>query len=416
MRVLLLNQYFPPDTAATAKMAALVAQALARRASVVVLAGRPSYDPAERHRPYLWRRDRQGDVAVERVGSTVFTRLRMLGRVCNFLSYLALAVPRALAADADVVLAMTDPPVAGIAGAFVATVRRRQFIYNVRDLYPEMAVAAGLLRSELLAEAWERLHRWALRAADLVVVLGEDMRERIVAKGIPAERVVVVRDGAPARTVSPAVDQRVVREIRGDFGFVVLHAGNLGFSGAWDTLVRAAALLDGGGAGFVFVGAGAAVPRVRALAASANGRVRFLPFRLASDVPSVLAAGDLHVVTVRRGLEGVVVPSKLYGILAAGRPVLAVAPEGSDAARIVRRYGCGFVADPDRPDAVAQAVREAMRSPGDLAAMGARARAAARDFDQQAEIDRFVEIVQAACGARSVRTTPAAGSPQEDNP
>ncbi len=413
MRVLLLNEYFPPDTAATAKMASLVAQALARRASVVVLAGRPSYDPAEHHRPYLWRRDRQGDVAVERVGSTAFTRQRMSGRVCNFLSYLALAVPRALAADADVVLAMTDPPVAGIAGAFVAAVRRRQFVYNVRDLYPEMAVAAKLLRPGLIAAAWERLHRWALRQADLVIVLGEDMRERIVAKGIPAERVVVVRDGAPVRTVSPACDQRVVREIRGDFGFVVLHAGNLGFYGAWDTLVRAAALLEG--AGFVFVGGGAEVPRVRALAAPANGRIRFLPFRIASDVPSVLAAGDLHVVTVRCGLEGVVVPSKLYGILAAGRPVLVVAPEGSDAARIVRRYGCGFVADPDRPDGVAQAVREAMRSPGDLAAMGARARAAARDFDQQAEIDRFVEIVQAACGAGSVRTAPAAGSPQEDN-
>jgi colanic acid biosynthesis glycosyl transferase WcaI len=121
-------------------------------------------------------------------------------------------------------------------------------------------------------------------------------------------------------------------------------------------------------------------------------------------VPYVLAAGDLHVVTVRSGLEGVVVPSKLYGILAAGRPVLAVACEGSDVARIVRRYGCGFVADPDRPDAVAQAVREAMASPRNLAAMGARARAAARDFEQQAQLDRFIEVVEAACGVGSTRS------------
>ncbi len=398
MRVLLLNQYFPPDTAATAKMAAMVAQALARRASVVVVAGRPSYDPAERHRPYLWRRDRQGDVVVERVGSTAFTRHRMPGRVCNYLSYLALAVPRALAADADVVLAMTDPPVGGIVGAFVAAVRRRRFVYNIRDLYPEMAVASGLLRSRTVVAAWEWLHRWALRRADRVVVLGEDMRERIVAKGVPAERVVVVRDGAPIPPPPPAADHRVVQEVRGGFPFVVLHAGSLGFYGAWDTLVRAASLLDGEGAGFVFVGTGAAASRVRALAASANGRVRFLPFRPASDVPSVLAAGDVHVVTVRPGLEGMVVPSKLYGILAAGRPVLAVAPEGSDAARIVRRYGCGFVADPDCPNAVAQAVREAMASPGTLGAMRARARAAARDFEQQTELNRFVRIVEAVCG------------------
>src|SRR6266550_4755510 len=418
MRVLLLNQYFPPDTAATAKIAVLVARALAlaQYASVQVLAGRPSYDPAERHRPYLWRRDLQEDVVVERVGSTAFTRHRMAGRLANYLSYLVLAVPRALAINADVVLAMTDPPVAGIAGALIAALRRLPLVYNVRDLYPDMAVAAGLLRPGPLAAAWERLHQWALRRADRVVVLGEDMRERIVAKGIRAERVVVVRDGAPIPTAVPGIDHPVAWEVRGGFRFVVLHAGNLGFYGAWETLVRAAALLNGEGAGFVFIGAGAAAARVQALATSANGRVRFLPFRPASEVPYVLAAGDLHVVTVRRGLEGVVVPSKLYGILAAGRPVLAVAPEASDVARIVHRYGCGFVADPDRPESVAQAVREAMASPGDLAAMGARARAAARDFEQQAELNRFVRVVEVVCRAGSTGTAPAAGFHQGDNP
>src|SRR5205807_2622759 len=308
MRVLLLNQYFPPDTAATAKIGAVVARALARRASVVVLAGRPSYDPAEHHRPYLWRRDRQGDVVVEHVGSTAFTRHRMVGRVANYLSYLALAVPRALAADADVVLAMTDPPVAGIAGALIAALRRLPFVYNVRDLYPDMAVAAGLLRPGPLAAAWGRLHQWALRRADRVVVLGEDMRERIVAKGIRAERVAVVRDGAPIPITVPGMDHPVAQEVRGDFRFVVLHAGNLGFYGAWETLVRAATLLNGEGAGFVFIGAGAAAARVQALATQVNGRARFLSFRPASEVPYILAAGDLHVVTVRRGLEGVVVP------------------------------------------------------------------------------------------------------------
>src|SRR5207237_10409732 len=132
----------------------------------------------------LWRRDRQGDVVVERVGSTAFTRHRMVGRVANYLSYLALAVPRALAADADVVLAMTDPPVAGLVGALIAALRRLPFVYNVRDLYPDMAVAAGLLRPRALAVAWERLHRWALRRADRVAVLGEVSAERIGGEGI----------------------------------------------------------------------------------------------------------------------------------------------------------------------------------------------------------------------------------------
>jgi len=397
MRILLLNQYFPPDTAATARMAALVAGALAGRHNVTVLAGRPSYDPLERHRLYLLHREERGSLVVERVGSAAFSRHRMRGRLANYLSYLALAVPRALCIGTDVVLAMTDPPVAGIAGAMVARIRRKPFIYNIRDLYPEMAVAAGLVRPSGWVGVWERLHRWALRHADRVIVLGEDMRERVIAKGIEPGRVVVVRDGAPPQGREVPPGHPVTEEIRCGYPFVLLHAGNIGFYGAWDTLVGAARLLDGEGVGVIFVGDGAARPWVEALA-NGCGRVRLLPYRPPEEVPYVLAAGDIHVVTVRRGLEGVVVPSKLYTVLAAGRPVLAVAPEGSDVVRIVRRYGCGFVADPDDPSSVADAVRMAMHSPHVLESMAARAKEAARELAQGQELEWFVRVVEGVRG------------------
>src|SRR5215469_2732482 len=141
LHVLLLNEYFPPDTAATAKNAALVAEALAERHRVTVLAGRPSYDPVERHRAYLFRREEEGNLTIERVGSTSFSRLRMSGRLANYLSYLALAVPRALSRNPDVVLAMTDPPIEGMIGAGIAKFLGRPFVYNIRDLYPDMALA-----------------------------------------------------------------------------------------------------------------------------------------------------------------------------------------------------------------------------------------------------------------------------------
>jgi len=395
LHLLLINQYFPPDTAATAKMAALVAGALAREHRVTVLCGRPSYDPTERHPYYLGHREVRDNLVVERVGSATLSRHRMRGRLGNYLSYFALAVPRALAFRADAVVAMTDPPGVGVAAAFVAALKRVPFIYNIRDLHPDMAVQGGLIRGGLVTAVWERLHRWALRRADRVIVLGDDMRERIIAKGVQPARVAVVRDGAAIPDVQPARDHPVVQEIRSGFRFVVLHAGNLGFYGAWDTLLKAADFLNGKPVGMIFVGGGAAEGRLRQLAGS-NSRVRFLPFRPAAEVPYVMTAGDLHVVTVRRGLEGVVVPSKLYGILAAGRPVLAVAPETSDVARIVRRYDCGFVADPDDPQAVAAAIHEAMQSPERLAAMGARSRAAARGFEQSVQLQRYVRVVEEA--------------------
>jgi len=393
VRVLLLNEYFPPDTSATAKMAAAVVNELAKHHQVTVLCGRPSYDPSERHPFYFWRRERRDNVVVERVGSTTFARHRMLHRLLNYLSYVMLSVPRALLIRADVVLAMTDPPFEGIVGAFVAWLKRRLLVYNIRDLYPEMAISGEIVRPARWLKFWERLHRWALRRAARVIVLGEDTEQRIKAKQIDPDRIVVVRDGAEKPGAVPTTDHPVIRDVRCGYPFVILHAGNLGFYGAWETIVKAAHSLNGNGIGFVFVGDGAMKPQIQA---SANGckAIRFMPFRPANEIPYVLAAGDLHLLTIRRGLEGVVVPSKLYPILAAGRPVLALAPEESDAARIIRRSGCGVIADPDDPSSLVRVVRELSRDPQRVAGMSARARETAREFSLENELERFVHVME----------------------
>jgi colanic acid biosynthesis glycosyl transferase WcaI len=401
MRILLFNEYFPPDTSATAKMAEAVATALSARHEVIVLCGRPSYDPSERHRYYLWRREKRGPVVVERVGSTTLSRFKMRQRLSNYLSYLALAIPRALTIRADIILAMTDPPVAGIAGALVARWKGRPLVYNIRDLYPEMALWAGIVRPARWVRVWERLHRWALGQAARVIVLGEDARDRIIAKGVPAERVVVVRDGAripqsiPPSGPRPGAprDHSVTEEVRAGFRFVVLHAGNLGFYGAWQTVVEAARRMNGNGVGFVFVGEGALRAQIEAAAKGCRS-MRFLPFRPPEEVPHVLAAGDVHLVTVRQGLEGVVVPSKFYSILAAGRPVLVLAHERSDAARLVRRTGCGVVASPDDPASVAAVVEELARDSERVARMSERARQVAPDFAMEKELQLFNEVIE----------------------
>jgi glycosyltransferase involved in cell wall biosynthesis len=395
MHILLFNEYYPPDTSATAKIAAQVAETLAQRHDVTVVAGRPSYDPDEYYPFALLRRDRRNNVNVERVGSTAYPRHRMKRRVSNYLSYLALAVPRSLALRADVVLAMTDPPVAGIAGAFVARLSGRPFVYNIRDMYPDMAVGGDIVRPSKWVERWEKMHRGALRQAARVIVLGEDMRERVVAKGIDPGKVVVVRDGTSFPAAMPEHSDPVVAEIRSGFPFVVLHAGNLGFYGAWGTLLKAAEILRNDGTGFVFVGEGANRAAIAAEAAQIPN-VRFQPFRPVEQVPHVMMAGDLHVVTVKRGLEGVVVPSKLYSTLAAGRPVLAVAPKESDVARIVTEFECGITADPDDAAGVAAAIRELRDDPERLAAIGRRAREAANRYARVNELQRFVGILEEA--------------------
>jgi putative colanic acid biosynthesis glycosyltransferase WcaI len=395
MHILLLNEYYPPDTSATAKMAVQVAETLAKSHQVTVVAGRPSYDPDEFYPYKLLRRDTRNGVVVERVGSTAYPRHQMKRRVSNYLSYLALAVPRALAIRPDVVLAMTDPPVAGIAGAFIARLAGRPFVYNIRDLYPDMAIGGDIVRPNGWASRWEKMHRSALKRAACVIVLGDDMRNRILAKGVAPERVVVVRDGTSFPASMPVQSDPVVQEIRSGFPFVALHAGNLGFYGAWGTLLKAAEILRNENAALVFVGDGANRVSLEASAAG-SPNVRFLPFRPFEQVPHVMMAGDVHIVTIKRGLEGVVVPSKLYSILAAGRPVLAVAPDSSDAARIVTQSGCGLAADPDDPAAVAKAVCELRSDPARLCEMGRRARETAEKYARVNELQLFAGIIEQA--------------------
>jgi len=406
MRILLLNLYYPPDTSATAKMAATVVEALSTRHDVTVLCGRPSYDPTGRRPWRLWQTERAGKTTIIRVGSTDYPRLQMKRRLLNYLSYVALAIPRGLFKRCDVVLAMTDPPFEGIVGAVVAMLKSKPYVYNIRDMYPDMAVGGSIVKPGLLARVWERMHRWALRRATRVIVLGEDMRARIVAKGVDPSRIEIARDGTeilPLDAPQPVLDSEVIQAIRGNSKFVFLHAGNLGFYGAWETLLEAAKLLEKSDpdVSLVFVGDGAQRDRLVALADGCKS-IRFLPFFPATKIPSVMAAGDVHVITVKKGLEGVVVPSKLYGVLAAGRPILAVTDIASDVSAITQEKKCGYAASPQVPAQVFLAMRALAAGgaggPG-LKAMGEAARAVAPDYDRVKELQKFVKIIEGAVKA-----------------
>jgi colanic acid biosynthesis glycosyl transferase WcaI len=390
-----LNEYYPPDTSATAKMAQLAVYALESRHKVTVICGRPSYDPTERREWKLYRSETTRMGRIIRVGSTDFPRFSMKKRLLNYVTYVALMVPRALLLKCDIVLAMTDPPFQGIVGAVVAKLKGKPFLYNIRDLYPDMALRGGIIKEGRFARLWERMHRWALLRAARVIVLGEDMRARIISKGVAPSAVRVVRDGAqvlPPGAQLPEADQEVVRAIRGDFSFVLVHAGNLGFYGAWNTLIRAVRQLTLEGVGLVFVGDGAQKEEIQKIAAETNN-VRFVDFFPPAKIPSVLAAADAHVVTVKRGLEGVVVPSKLYGILSAGKPVMALAPKETDVATLALQRGFGVTADPDKTDEVVGAIRDLARNPNKVKLMGVAAKAASADYDRVKEFQKLLEVI-----------------------
>jgi putative colanic acid biosynthesis glycosyltransferase WcaI len=415
MRILFLNLYFPPDTSATAKSAESMVHALVRTHEVTVLCGRPSYDPTERRPWKLWRTERisstppqsTGEGAAQitggynaftiiRVGSTDYPRIQMNRRILNYLTYVKLAFWRAFFIPCDAIFAMTDPPFNGIVGALLSVLKRKPLIYDIQDMYPDMAVAGSIVKPGLLTRFWERLHRWALRRATRIIVLGDDMRARIIAKGIDPGKVFIVRSGVDALPPdAPALpaNTEITRAIRGNFRFVLLHAGNLGFYGAWDTIIAAARKLENENIGFVFVGDGAERSRLENLAAGSTN-VRFLPFFPSSDIPSVLTAPDAHIVTIKRGLEGVVVPSKVFGIIAAGKPIVAIAAPETDVAALGVRHGFAIHADPTNPDKLASIIRRIASNPTALATMCEAARQAAAQYSRANELRHLADIVE----------------------
>ena len=403
-RILVVNQYFPPDQSATAAIANDVVQALgAAGHDVTVLAGRPSYG-VQGSSVWGWRSVHPAkQLRVIRVASAAFSRDHMAGRITNYLSYMLFAFCEALCIRTDLVLTMTDPPLTVVLGAVLAGILRVPFIYNPRDIHPDMAVASGMAPAGVATQFWDWMHRRAARRAALVIALGEDMRTRLMAKGISPQRIVVIRDGAravepPSDSSSPQSTSVLSASAKRSSPFVLMHAGNIGFAGAWESLFAAVSELAVEGVSLIVVGDGALRSTVVDMAAHLSN-VRFVPAVPKPQFTALLNQADLHLVTLREGLEGLVVPSKLYPLLFAGCPILAIVPESSDVARIVRNFCCGWVASPSNPSDITAAVRDAIQNPAELSARGKRARKAAPSFDRDALLMHYVRAVETVLAA-----------------
>src|SRR5260370_30055357 len=169
-----------------------------------------------------------------------------------------------------------------------------------------MALAAGILHRGFWSDLWEDSHRRALRQAARIVVLGEDMRERIIGKGVEPARVSVIRDAVAFTEFPTGANEAIVREIRRGFRFVIVHAGNLGFYGAWHTLICSAQMLESHGVGLVFIGEGAMKKEIQAAAQNCRS-IRFMPFFPLSQLLPVMASGGFDRVILNTGVERLVV-------------------------------------------------------------------------------------------------------------
>jgi glycosyltransferase involved in cell wall biosynthesis len=392
-RLLVLNQYYWPGVEATAFLLHDLCRQLADEFDVTVITGASTLPLADSGR------SEQDGVEILRVPSTSYDRSHLGLRALNYVTYLGLSLAAGMRSrPPDAVLCMTDPPVIADVALAVARRFRVPLVVISQDVFPEIAVELRRLEQPALIALLRGMIRYYLRRADRVVAIGETMRDRLETKGAPGDRISVIPNWVDTSAIRPMPrDNEWARQNDLSGRFVVMHSGNVGHAQNLDALVRSATFLrDLDDLTIAIIGYGARQRELVRLAERLEvEQVRFLPYQDRSVLSLSLSTADLHVVGLARGLSGYVVPSRLYGILAAGRPVLVAAEDSSETAKLVRKLGCGIVVPPGRPEVLAAEIRAARDGRYDLDAMGALGRAyVVADADREVAAGRYRELLR----------------------
>ena len=372
-RLLVLNYYYGPSES-TGQLLRELCEDLATEMPVTMVAAKPGDEETKRmpHR----------GVDVRWVPSTRFGKGSIALRLLDYLSFLVCALPTVLRAPRpDVVLCMTNPPFVGLLGVLAAALRRARLAITVQDVHPDVGVISGRLTSKPAVWALGWVQRFLIRRADRIVVISDAMGRRMVERGADSSQISVIGNWIDAEEIVPEQrDNEWAREHELADRFTLMHAGNVGLLQDIETFVDAAALVPE--ARFVIVGEGAnKAALIERAAALGSGDVVFLPRQPREALASLLASADAHVVSLMPGLAGLMEPSKLYGILAAARPVLAGMEEGSETFEVVERSDCGVISTPGDPQAFAAAARRLIEAgEAERTEMGRRGRSYCEQF------------------------------------
>ncbi|MHC4989536.1 MAG: glycosyltransferase family 4 protein [Planctomycetota bacterium] len=380
MRVLLLNQVFYPDVAATAQHAHDLARHLVDHGHEVhVITSRSLYGQRGAALP---AHEIVDGIEVHRVGRSLFGKAGILARVTDFaLFFVAAAVKSMAIPRVDVVICLTTPPFIALVGVALRWLRQSALVYWVMDLYPDLPVACGVMspRSPI---TWlcERVNRFCLRCSDRVVVLGRCMQKRVADKGVDRGQVVHIGVWADPEEVTPIEPHESAYREKWSLGdkIVVMYSGNFGLGHDVETMCGAAErLYHDSDFRFVFAGGGKKRAIVDEHVRSRGlDNVVLAPYQPREELGEALACADIHLVSLLNGVEGIMVPCKLQGIMAAARPTIFIGHQSSEIARVLGENRCGLCVRQGEVDGLVNAIRNLAQGPRRRRDMGERARAA----------------------------------------
>lgn len=379
LRLIVLCPHFAPDIAPTGVVMTRIVEELARRGHELhVTTALPWYrehrvEPGYETR--WWSEERTAWGTITRVNPFPGeSKSNIFRRAIGFVLFSVLVGIRGFRAGGkgrvDGVLAMSPPLTLGVTGWLVRLVRGGRLVFNIQDVFPDAAVETGAISNPAVIAAARWLEKFSYRRSDEVVLLSDDLADNVREK-------LGRRDRHRVRVIPNFVDTEAIRpsnrnnSYRSDLGIgdgpVVMYAGNVGYSQSLDLIIDAAKTMPE--VTFVINGDGSARSSLEERASGLRN-VRFVDYQPIERLNDVLAAADVHVVPLRKGLAKVSVPSKSYSVLAAGRPLLAAIDPGTEIPRLLAESGGGVAVPPDDPEAFVEALREMLADRDRLSAMG----------------------------------------------
>lgn len=364
--IVFLNRSFWPDTEATGQLLTELAVDLTAWFDVTVIAGLPNHVDTDvddkHHSTVCGAADYQG-VSIRRVWHSRFSKHARIGRLINLATFTlnAWRAARSLRRRPDVLVVETDPFFLPLVGRRLQLKFNCPFVCYLQDLYPDIAVVVGKVREGWITRTMRRLLFEVYRRADRVIVLSRDMRQRCEDYGVPAKALDIVSNWADTDVVRPIKTENAFRQQHGlNDKFAVMYSGNMGLAHDLDTLLDAAVLLkDRSEIEWVFIGDGAQrvalSQRVEKLGLS---NVRFLPYQPRAFLAHSLSGADVHLVSLRPAAAACVMPSKLYGILASGTPVIVVTEPETELFDLINDHEIGFTCLPGDAEVLAERIQE----------------------------------------------------------
>ena len=400
--VAFINRSYWPDVEATGQLLTELCEDLSADFDVSVIAGPPNQYAGETcFRRSGWARRR--GVRIRRIPCTQLSKASWIGRAVNYLSFFWMAAVAALKLPRpDILIVETDPPLLCFIGFLLQKLRRVKLVVYLQDIYPDLAIALGKLPDNVLTRWLRRAMFWVYFRADRIVVLSRDMRDLLVRSGVRASTISCIPNWIDTQKVIPVKQNNCFRQRHGLVDkFVVMYSGNLGQCQRLEDIVEAAGYLrHSTEILFLLVGDGAIKQRlVKQAAAQRLDNVHFLPYQPKEMLAESLSAADVHLVPVDPRVVNCLMPSKLYGVLSSGSPVLAVAPHTCELAELVERFEVGIVSPPGDSAKLAATIKGLASSREKLEIWGHRARQIAEQFYNRCNTTKsFAQMLQSLGG------------------